>query len=69
MKYGAYAFMDNNEDGKSGDDIKNMKNKDIDEIYKELFNAKKTIYNDNHDIKIHGVPVELYVQTYLYQAD
>ena len=33
-----------------------------DEIYKELFNAKKTIYNDNHDIKVHGVPVELYVQ-------
>jgi len=33
-----------------------------DEIYKELFNAKKTIYNDSHDVKIHGVPVELYVQ-------
>jgi pyrimidine deaminase RibD-like protein len=33
-----------------------------DEVYKELFNAKKTIYNDTHDIKIHGVPVELYVQ-------
>ena len=33
-----------------------------DAIYKELFNAKKTIYNDTHDIKIHGVPVELYVQ-------
>ena len=35
---------------------------DNDEIYKELFNAKKTIYNDTHDITIHGVPVELYVQ-------
>lgn len=33
-----------------------------DEIYKELFNAKKTLYNDTHDIKVHGVPVELYVQ-------
>lgn len=33
-----------------------------DEVYRELFNAKKTIYNDNHDIKVHGVPVELYVQ-------
>ena len=35
---------------------------DNDEIYKELFNAKKTLYNDTHDITIHGVPVELYVQ-------
>jgi hypothetical protein len=33
-----------------------------DEVYRELFNAKKTIYNDSHDIKVHGVPVELYVQ-------
>jgi len=33
-----------------------------DEVYKELFNAKKTVYNDNHDIKVRGVPVELYVQ-------
>ena len=33
-----------------------------DDIYRELFNAKKTIYNDTHDIHIHGVPVELYVQ-------
>jgi hypothetical protein len=33
-----------------------------DEIYKELFNAKKSLYNDSHNIKIHGVPVELYVQ-------
>lgn len=35
---------------------------DNNEIYKELFNAKKTIYNDTHEITIHGVPVELYVQ-------
>ena len=33
-----------------------------DEIYKELFNAKKNLYNDSHHIKIHGVPVELYIQ-------
>lgn len=33
-----------------------------DEVYRELFNAKKTIYNDSHDITVHGVPVELYVQ-------
>jgi len=32
------------------------------EVYRELFNAKKTIYNDSHNIKVHGVPVELYVQ-------
>jgi len=39
-------------------DMSNMPN---DEVYRELFTAKKNIYNDNHDIKIHGVPVELYV--------
>lgn len=33
-----------------------------DEIYHELFNSKKTLYNDSHNIKIHGIPVELYVQ-------
>ena len=33
-----------------------------DEVYKELFNAKKTVYNDSHDIKIKGIPIELYVQ-------
>lgn len=33
-----------------------------DSVYRELFNAKKTIYNDTHDITVHGVPVELYVQ-------
>lgn len=32
------------------------------EVYRELFQAKKTLYNDSHDITIHGVPVELYVQ-------
>ena len=32
------------------------------EVYKELFNAKKYEYNDKHDIKISGYDVELYVQ-------
>lgn len=33
-----------------------------DDVYRELFDAKKTVYNDSHDIKINGYPVELYVQ-------
>ena len=33
-----------------------------DEVYTELFTAKKTLYNDAHTIKVHGIPVELYVQ-------
>jgi len=32
------------------------------EVYRELFNAKKYQYNDEHDIKIGGYDVELYVQ-------
>jgi len=32
------------------------------DVYKELFQAKKTIYNDTHNITIRKVPVELYVQ-------
>jgi hypothetical protein len=32
------------------------------DVYKELFHAKKTLYNDSHDITIRGVPVELYIQ-------
>lgn len=40
-------------------DMSDMPN---DEVYKELFTAKKNIYNDSHDIKIHGVPIEVYVQ-------
>ena len=39
-----------------------MGNLPTNEVYQELFNAKKTIYNDSHDITIHGIPVELYVQ-------
>jgi hypothetical protein len=33
-----------------------------DEVYQELFNAKKYQYNDEHDITIGGYDVELYVQ-------
>jgi len=33
-----------------------------DEVYAELFNAKKTVYNDSHDITVHDIPVELYIQ-------
>ena len=33
-----------------------------DDVYRELFDAKKTVYNDNHDIQIDGYEVELYVQ-------
>jgi GNAT superfamily N-acetyltransferase len=39
-----------------------MGNLSVDEVYRELFTAKKTIYNDTHDITIHKIPVELYVQ-------
>ncbi len=31
-------------------------------VYQELFTAKKTLYNDLHDISVRDVPVELYVQ-------
>ena len=33
-----------------------------DPVYRELFDSKKHIYNKDHDISIHGIPVELYVQ-------
>lgn len=33
-----------------------------DDVYQELFNAKKYQYNNEHDIKIGGYDVELYVQ-------
>ena len=33
-----------------------------DEVYRELFDAKKYQYNDQHDITIGGADVELYVQ-------
>jgi hypothetical protein len=40
----------------------NMSELHQDAIYRELFRAKKTLYNSNHDITVHGIPVELYVQ-------
>ena len=33
-----------------------------DEVYRELFNAKKYVYNDKHDILIRGYEVEVYIQ-------
>jgi hypothetical protein len=33
-----------------------------DPVYREFFDAKKTIYNDTHSITISGIDVELYVQ-------
>jgi len=33
-----------------------------DDVYRELFDAKKIVYNDQHDIVINGYEVELYVQ-------
>tara|TARA_R110001599_G_scaffold231560_1_gene430839 strand:- start:1636 stop:3108 length:1473 start_codon:yes stop_codon:yes gene_type:complete len=32
------------------------------DIYKELFNAKKSLYNDTYEITIRDIPVEVYVQ-------
>jgi hypothetical protein len=40
-------------------DIQQFEN---DDVYRELFDAKKTVYNENHDILINGYEVELYVQ-------
>lgn len=39
-----------------------------DEIYRELFNAKKAVYNDVHDIKVRDFDVELYVEDSREQA-
>jgi len=32
------------------------------EVYQELFKAKKSLYNDTYDITVRDIPVELYVQ-------
>ena len=42
--------------------IVDMKQLPDDEVYKELFTAKKNLYNDSHDITIKDIPVELYIQ-------
>jgi hypothetical protein len=39
-----------------------MKKINNDDIYRELFTAKKNLFNADHDIKIRGYDVELYVQ-------
>jgi len=40
----------------------NMNNFKNDDVYRELFDAKKVVYNDAHEITIGGFDVELYVQ-------
>lgn len=40
----------------------NMNAIDNDEVYLELFNSKKNLYNMKHDITAHGIDVELYIQ-------
>ena len=42
--------------------IIDMKRLDNDEVYRELFDAKKSLYNDRYNIKIKDSDVELYVQ-------
>lgn len=39
-----------------------MKQFQDDDVYRELFDAKKIVYNQQHDIYIHDYEVELYVQ-------
>lgn len=33
-----------------------------DDVYKELFDAKKILYGLSYPVRVHGIPVELYVQ-------
>jgi len=42
--------------------VVDMKQFQDDDIYRELFDAKKIVYNQQHDIYIHDYEVELYVQ-------
>ena len=42
--------------------IVDLGNDEHNEVYRELFDAKKFIYNNEHKIIIKGIPVELYVQ-------
>ncbi len=42
--------------------VVDMKQFKDDDVYRELFDAKKVVYNDQHNIKIHDIDVELYVQ-------
>jgi len=43
-------------------DLHLMVKGEVTDAMRELFNAKKALYNDQHDIKIKGIPVEVYVQ-------
>lgn len=43
-------------------DLHLMVRGEVTDAMRELFNAKKALYNDQHDIKIKGIPVEVYVQ-------
>lgn len=42
-------------------DFSQFDNEDI-EVYKELFAIKKTLFNTQHDIKVKGFDVELYIE-------
>jgi hypothetical protein len=42
--------------------VADLPRSDRDDVYRELFDAKKYQYNDEHDFKIGGYDVELYVQ-------
>jgi hypothetical protein len=53
----AYSYTKN-----SDIDLHLVVNMPPDPVYQELFNAKKYQYNDEHNIKIGGADVELYVQ-------
>lgn len=54
----AYSYTKN-----SDIDLHLVVNMPADPVYQELFSAKKYQYNDQHNIRIGGADVELYVQT------
>jgi hypothetical protein len=43
-------------------DLHLMVEGEVTDAMRELFNAKKALWNEQHDIKIKGIPVEVYVQ-------
>ena len=43
-------------------DLHLMVKGEVTDTMRELFNAKKALWNDQHNIKIKGIPVEVYVQ-------
>ena len=42
--------------------VVDMKKLPDSDVYRELFQAKKTLYNEVNSIKVRGIPIELYVQ-------